>query len=142
MFLIVKKKIVTRRDKNFLDSEREREGENQRSIVPSLDSFFKRKCFFGIWMETMYRMPTFSAEGKSCSGGEWISRTWRASPFSITGREKSAVSFENETVQPFPSFFQILRNSKKRNKPTIYPSISSFFKIALRPPSYPRISQS
>ena len=141
MFLIVKKKLSRSEIKISL-IQREKERENQGSIVPSLDSFFKRKCFFGIWMETMYRIPTFSAEGKSCSGGEWISRTWRASPFSITGREKSAVSFENETVQPFPSFFQILRNSKKGNKPTIYPSISSFFKIALRPPSYPRISQS
>lgn len=41
MFLIVKKKIVTRRDENFLDSEREKERERIREAlflpwIPSL----------------------------------------------------------------------------------------------------------
>ena len=95
--------------KNFLDSEKKKERERERieSIISSLDSSFSvEKMFFG-W-KRMHGIPTFF-EGKS-----WRVdfRTWRASLFSITGREKT---FENETVQPSPSFFQMFRKKEQTN---------------------------
>lgn len=132
VFNCVKKILLRGGIKIFLiHVKRERIG----SIVASLDSSFSaKKMFSRIWMETMYRIPTFSVEGKSCSW--WRLDFSHLASFAIFHRGPRKKCLKNETVQPFSIRFSKYREIRKKR--TIYPSISSFFK--LRP--YPRVSQS
>lgn len=141
MFLIVKKKIVTRRDKNFLDSEREKERERIRGAL------------FLPWIPSL-KENVFSVFGwKRCTESQLFRPREKVAPVAsgflalgelrhFPSRAAKKVPFRLKT-KPFNRFHRFSKYCEIPKKgTTIYPSISSFFKIALRPPSYPRISHS